>query len=94
MRRRPWPILILAIGQLFVPLFHILINSWLQEISPLRLTQMILLFYPARYLFEFFCLPLIAALSLYAMKKMELPAFSHDLHVGALSKYPRLVFVP
>lgn len=69
MKRRPWPIILLALAHIFAPIGNILINA---TISPINFSNYIkLLFYPTNRvtLIVFVLIPILAGIMIYLCKK-------------------------
>lgn len=75
MNRRPWPVIVLAILQLFAPIVGLLITAALEGVEPLRFTKSFIYAKSWWELSIIFALLPIAGISIYLMKKWSYPVF-------------------
>lgn len=75
MKRRPWPIVIIACITFFMPFVNIYINAKLNRVSPLFFTQYYIENNNIFTVFAFFGLFPLAATFIYLMKKWSYPLF-------------------
>src|SRR4051812_8371433 len=79
MRRRPWPILVLALVQLLAPVVSLCFSAWMAKISPLLLFNGLMKYGTWSGNFETFGLPILAGFSIFAMRR-----WSYALFLGIL----------
>lgn len=75
MKTKPWPIVILAIIQMFAPVSNVLFSAWLHHVS---VSKYLTLFFQTRdtlELVEFFCLYPATAFAIYSVKNWSYPVF-------------------
>lgn len=75
MRRRPWPIVILALLQLLLPAFTILLASTFYSMDPSRYLRVLYYLKSQMDFYLFFVLPLVAALAIFVVRKWSYPLF-------------------
>lgn len=75
MKRRPWPIIILAFIQILMPFFNILMNAWLENVSPDIYFRAFVHFQPPAKVATFFLLYLISGAAIFLMKKWSYAVF-------------------
>lgn len=104
MKSRPWPLVILALIQIFTPVVTVFFNATALHVSPLRVLAWILDRGPQGF-FESICLMPIAGFAIYSMKKWSYPIFllamgwsafrnlSHWAYATTLIPKPALAFV-
>jgi hypothetical protein len=78
MKNRPWPLLILALIQIFTPAFNIFFNAWMLDVSPTKVLSWAL---DRRFqtVFEFFALAPIAGFAILRMRR-----WSYGVFLGAM----------
>jgi len=75
MKIRPWPIVILAVIQILMPIFSICVNSLITGIDPVTYTKLFVHTQSFWNLIDFFALYPLAGISIYLMKKWSYPVF-------------------
>lgn len=75
MKRRPWPLIVLAVIHLMAPIGNILVNSLLMDVSPWIYFQALLLPENWYHAFVFFGIPIFSAALIYACKKWSYYAY-------------------
>jgi hypothetical protein len=69
MKNKPWPILILALIHLFMPIFNLLLNSTLIQSGPIEYAKLFVDIKSWYEIFDFFLLYPIVGISIFLMKK-------------------------
>lgn len=75
MKTRPWPIIILAIIQILMPLFSLLMNAWIMGVTLPQYYKAFMHVKTGWEIFEFFALYPIAGVAVFLMKKWSYPVF-------------------
>jgi hypothetical protein len=75
MKRRPWPIVLLAMMQLFSPSLSVAVSAIKLHTAPQHLLWMLLKYGSAWQLFDLFGTGLIAAFAIFSMKRWSYPVF-------------------
>ena len=95
MRRRPWPIVILALMQIFCePISNVMLSAYWSHLSPRVYLQIFIAHKHWLDLFYIIVLPIVMGLSVYAMKKWSYAIFVAGAlfmlyrNLGAVSAHP------
>lgn len=75
MKNRPWPIIVLAAIQIFMPIFSLVMNAAFARVSPALYFQAFVKFKTPLEILEFFALFPIAGIAIYLTKKWSYPVF-------------------
>jgi hypothetical protein len=75
MRRRPWPIVILAIMQILSPALSIVLSAWKLHMAPQQLLWQLLKHGSTLQLFDLFGTGVIAAFAIFSVKRWSYPVF-------------------
>ena len=75
MNRKPWPIVILGLMQIIVPIFGVLLSAYLYNMTPFRYLRVYFEIMPAVKIFEFLFLFPIAGIAILAMRRWSYPFF-------------------
>src|SRR6185295_9173146 len=87
MRRRPWPIVILALLQLLSPVLSVTLLAWKLQTPVRHFVWMLVKYGSASQLFELFGTSLITAAAIWAVKKWSYPVFIGIFAWGAYSNF-------
>src|SRR5262249_47370748 len=85
MRRRPWPIVILALLQIFSPALSVMLSAWKLQTPVRHFIWMMMKYGTTGQLFELFGTSLIAAVAIFAVKRWSYPVFLTIFAWGAYS---------
>src|SRR3954471_1678087 len=96
MRRRPWPIVMLAIIQILSPALSIAISAWKLHTPAKHLLWMLVKYGTGWQLFDLFGTGIIAAAAIFSVKRWSYPVFLSILvwdvysNISVYRQYPQV----
>lgn len=90
MKNRPWPIVLLALFRILSPISSLFLNAWFIQMNPMKYLYRFITMGSMFNLFDFFILPVISGVAVFAMKPWSYPIF---LSISAWTLYSNASFV-
>lgn len=90
MKTRPWPIVLLALVRILSPISSIFLNAWFIQMNPGLYLYRFLTKGELFNQIDFFVLPVVSGIAVYAMKKWSYPVF---LSISAWTLFTNANFV-